>query len=83
VHHNISVQQDQQDALFAFSLLLLIASTCFRHLVAHHQEVLYIQLVHLCFTPTPLAATWHNTQNLTIAVYTVTPDDEQVSARNM
>jgi hypothetical protein len=29
VHRNISVQQDQQDVLFAFSLLQLISSTCF------------------------------------------------------
>jgi hypothetical protein len=42
-HHNISVQQDQQDTLFAFSLLRLIASTCFEYLFAHHQEALCTQ----------------------------------------
>jgi hypothetical protein len=41
VHHNMSVQEDQQDALFTNSLLRLIASKCFEHLVAHHQEALY------------------------------------------
>jgi hypothetical protein len=30
-------------SIFAFSLLRLIASTCFEHLLAHHQEVLYVQ----------------------------------------
>jgi hypothetical protein len=50
VHRNLSVQQDQQDALFAFSLLQLIAYTYFDHLFenlfGHHQEALYIpQLV--------------------------------------
>jgi hypothetical protein len=43
-----SVQQDQQDALFAFSLLQLIACTCFEHLFTHHQEVLYIQQLVYC-----------------------------------
>jgi hypothetical protein len=41
--HNKTVQQDQQDALFASSLLRLIASICFEHLFAHHQEAPYIQ----------------------------------------
>jgi hypothetical protein len=39
----ISVQQYQQNALFAFNLLQLIASTCFEHLSSHDQEELYIQ----------------------------------------
>jgi hypothetical protein len=34
---------EQQDALFSFSLLQLITSTCFKHLFAHHREELYIQ----------------------------------------
>jgi hypothetical protein len=38
-----SVQQDQQVALFAVSLLRSIACTCFEHLFALHQEALYIQ----------------------------------------
>jgi hypothetical protein len=37
VHHNISVQQDQQYALYAFSLLHLISPTFFQTLFAHHQ----------------------------------------------
>jgi hypothetical protein len=32
-------------ALFAFSLLWLIASTCFKHSFAHHQEALYVPIV--------------------------------------
>jgi hypothetical protein len=48
LHRNISVQQDQQEALFTFSLLRLIASTCFQHLFAHHQEALYVQQL-VCF----------------------------------
>jgi hypothetical protein len=36
---------------FGSSILRLIASTCFEHLFAHHQEV----------TPTLLAASRHNT----------------------
>jgi hypothetical protein len=43
VNLNTSVQQDQQDAQFAVSSLQLIACTCFEHLFANHQEVLYIQ----------------------------------------
>jgi hypothetical protein len=71
MHHNISIQYDQQDTLFAFSLLCLTASTCFEHLFVHYQEVMCIQqLVYfVCI--------------ITIVVYTVPPDDEQVSARNM
>jgi hypothetical protein len=34
------------DALFAFNLLRLLASTCFERLSAHHQEILYTHLVH-------------------------------------
>jgi hypothetical protein len=80
VHRNISVLQDQQDELLAFSLLLLIASICFEHLFAHHQEVLYIQQF-VYFVRIMLAACY--TQNIPIVVYTVPPDDEQISARNM
>jgi hypothetical protein len=43
MHRNMSVQQDQQAALFVFTLLWLIACTCFEDLFAHNQEVLYIQ----------------------------------------
>jgi hypothetical protein len=43
---DISVQQHHQDALFAVSLLWLIASMCFKHLFAHHQEAPYKQLVY-------------------------------------
>ena len=43
VHCNVSIQQDQQDVMFAFSLLQSIACTCFEHLFAHHQEVLCTQ----------------------------------------
>jgi hypothetical protein len=46
-----SVQKDQQDALFASSLLRLIASTYFEHLFAHHLEALYIQ--HFVYTVPP------------------------------
>jgi hypothetical protein len=38
-----TVYSDQQDALFVFSLLCLIASTCFEYLLAYHQGVLYMQ----------------------------------------
>jgi uncharacterized membrane protein len=43
LHFQLSVQQDEQDALFAFSLLRLIASACFEPLFAHNQGVLYVQ----------------------------------------
>jgi hypothetical protein len=70
MHHTVSVQQDKQDALFTFSLLRFMASTCFEHLLAHHEDTLYIQqLVYfVCI--------------ITI-VYTVLPDDEQISAQTM
>jgi hypothetical protein len=53
------LQQHQQDALFAFSLLRLIASTCFQHLFAHHQEVLYIQQL-VYFVHIMLAGCWQS-----------------------
>jgi hypothetical protein len=37
------VEQNQQDALFAFSLLRFIACTYIKHLFAHHQEALHLQ----------------------------------------
>jgi hypothetical protein len=46
VNRNIYQYNTTNNALFAFSLLRLIASTCFEDLFAHHQEALYIQLVY-------------------------------------
>jgi hypothetical protein len=80
LHRNTSVQQDQQDALIVFCLLRLTASTCFKHLFAHHQEALYIQqlvyFVHImsadCYqgsTPTMLAGNRHNTHKIYQFVY--------------
>jgi hypothetical protein len=47
---NVSVKQDQQDALFAVSLLQIIPATCFEHLFARRQEVMNIQqLVYFGF----------------------------------
>jgi hypothetical protein len=61
--------QYQQDSLCTFSLLRLTASTCFKHLLAHNQEVLYVQqLVYfMCYVGWLFA----------VVVYTVPPDDEQ------
>jgi hypothetical protein len=40
---------NEQDALFIFSLFRLRASTCFEHIFAHNQKVLYVQqLVYFC-----------------------------------
>jgi hypothetical protein len=85
-HRNISVQYDQQYALFACSLLRLAATTCFQHLFAHHQETLYVkQLVYFVrIMSAGCEHCWSGThKNIPIAVYTVPPDDEQISARNM
>jgi hypothetical protein len=43
VHHNISVQQDQQDTLFVFSFLQINRPYMFRALFANHQETLHMQ----------------------------------------
>jgi hypothetical protein len=75
MHQNISVY-NKQDALFAFSLLQLTAFTCFEHLFAHHQEVLYIQRsVYLCV--------YYVSWLLAGFVHTVPPHDEQISGRYM
>jgi hypothetical protein len=63
------------DALFAFSLLRLIASTCFEHLFAHHQEALYVQQL-VCFVRIMPAGCWQGWGGAT------TNCDEQISARN-
>jgi hypothetical protein len=44
-HHNMSVQQDQHDALFVFCLSLFNSLYLFKTLLAHLQEALHKQLV--------------------------------------
>jgi hypothetical protein len=46
VHRNTSVYQDQQDALFVFSLLWIKNSYMFRALFAHHQEAVHKQSLY-------------------------------------
>jgi hypothetical protein len=86
VQHNVSAQQD---ALCAFSLLQLIAATCFEHLFTHHQEVLYTQQL-VYFVLAGLEWNWLLHSNsassqltkyaqkiIPTAVCTAPPDDQQ------